>query len=271
MNIEINGLILGADTDFKLESPIDGLGIPPIRTSSDNYSGRDGGVITGQFYSPRLITISGFINGGTCSQHESSRRELQNALPIRSDLEVEITTFSGLSYITTVRVLDVQMPIIDPIATKFKIDLFASDPNLYTSLLNSALIPIDTGGGFILPVIFPIVFGAGASPTIVNNTGLVIVYPTLTINGEATNPMITKTETGEKIEMDLSMSTGDILIVNMLDRTITLNGSSVISFRTSDSDWFGLDVGVNHFTFETDDLTETGIASIAWRTAVVSI
>lgn len=270
MNIAINGLTIGNDS-FKLSSPIDGLETPPIRTSNDNYSGRDGGIVTGQFYSPRLITLTGFISGGTASEHEAARRELQDALPIRQDLDVVITTFGGNQYITSVRVIDLKMPIVDPVASRFKIDLFASDPNLYTSDLQTLQVPIEAGGGFILPVIFPIVFGAGSNPTIVTNNGTVIVYPVITITGEALNPIVTKTDTGEKVEMTLAMTGTDELIVDMLNRTVTLNGGSVISFRSSDSDWWGLDVGVNHITFETDDLTDTGICEISWRTAVVSV
>ena len=271
MNITINGLQLGAGTPFQIEAPVEGLETPPIRTSQQNYSGRDGGIVNGQYYSPRLITISGFIIGGTCESHESARRDLQDALPIREDLDVTISTFSGIEYVTTVRVMDIKMPIIDPKGSKFKIDIFASDPNLYLSALNTVQIPIESGGGFILPVVFPIVFASGSNPTIVNNTGSVVVYPIFTITGEALNPVITNVDTGEKIDMNLTMTGTDELIIDMLNRTITLNGSSVISYRTTDSDWFGLEVGNNRFSYSTDDLTDTGIAEISWRTAVTSI
>lgn len=271
MNITINGLQLGYGTPYHISAPVEGLETPPIRTSNDNYSGKDGGVVTGQFYSPRLITISGFIIGSTAQAYEASRTALQEALPIREDLDVVITTFSGLEYLTTIRVTSIQMPIIDPVGGEFKVDLFASDPNLYTSLLNSINIPINASGGFILPVIFPIVFASGTTITNVTNNGPVTVYPTITITGEAHHPVIENTDTGEKVDVDIDMSTGDVLVIDMFNRTITLNGGSVISFRSTDSDWFGLEPGLNRFTYSTEDLTDTGLAVISWRTAVTAI
>lgn len=271
MNFTINGLEIGSGTDFKIASAIEGLETPPIRTSSSNYSGKDGGLVNGQFLSPRLITIPGFIAAGTCEEHEDLRKQLQESIIPKEDLEVIITTFSGTQYVTTVRVIGFNMPIIDGKASKFKIDLFASDPNLYLEDSISTVIPIELGGGFVLPFILPVTFAAGSSPTIINNTGSVDVFPVITITGESTNPIITKTDTGEKVEVTVSMHTGDVLEIDMFNRTITLNGSSIVGYRTSDSDWFSLDVGANHITYESDDLTDTGVASVTYRIARTSI
>lgn len=270
MEITINGITLGSNT-YKLGQPVEGLEIPPIRTSQDNYSGRDGGRVNGQFYSPRLITLSGFMNLTTCALHEDARQDLEAALPIRQDLAVTVTNFSGTSYTITVRLVDFKMPITSPRASLFKIDLVASDPYFYSSSILSATIPLAVGGGFVLPAILPVTFGAGTSPTTITNNGTVVTYPTITIVGSATNPSITNTVTGEKVELSLTMSGGDTLVINMKDRTITLNGGSVLSLRTADSDWFGLAVGVNKFIYETTNAADTGVTAMTWRTGVVSI
>lgn len=271
MNILLNGLNIGFNTLFQIESPVEGLETPQIRTSANNYSGRDGGQVSGQYYSPRLITISGFIIGGTCEQHELARRELQNAIPIRQDLPVQITTFSGLVVQTTARVTNITMPITGPKASRFKIDLYASDPNFYMAAEQSVQIPLEIGGGFILPVILPITFDPGSSPVIINNTGDVIVYPVITILGETTNPVISKTNTGELVEIDVTTGVSDELVIDMLNRTVVLNGGSALSLRSADSDWWGLDVGLNYINYESDDLSDTGVATISWRVAVRSI
>lgn len=271
MNITINSLQLGESTTFKLMSPVEGLEVAPIRTSQQNYSGRDGGRVNGQFYSSRLITLNGFIRGDTCQDHEEARISLQEALPIREDLDLVVESFAGAEYIATVRLLDFKMPVINNKRSDFKIDLVASDPFLYSSTSSSVEIPKELGGGFILPVILPIIFDPGTSPTVVNNNGSVIVYPTITIEGTAHNPEITKTETGEKVEVAVTMTASDVLVIDMKERTITLNGGSVLSLRSSDSDWFGLDVGVNHLTYSTTNVGDTGTAIVTWRTGVAGL
>ena len=272
MNITINDLPMGGDTAFKISAPIDGLETPPIRNSTMNYSGKDGGLVTGQYYSPRLITITGFIISSTAQTHEQARRQLQEALPIREDLDFIVNTFADLEYISSVRLLDFKMSIIDPVGSQFKIDLFASDPNLYTGDIQSALVSLEEGGGFLLPtVVFPIIFDPGTAPTIVTNSGAVDVLPIITIEGTATNPRITKTETGEYVEVQVTMGASDELIIDMANRTITLNGGSIISFRESGSSWWDLDVGGNPISYETDDSNDTGTCTVSWRNAVVSV
>lgn len=270
MNFTINGLELGPGTTYELSDQIEGLETPPIRTSSQNYSGRDGGRVNGQYYGPRLITLTGFFINGTCLAHETARRTLQEALEIREDLEVEITTFGGTQYVTTARVIDVKMPYNHPKSSRFKIDLFASDPNFYAGEAMEAVILRNTGGGFLLPVTLPIYFSPGSSPTIVNNNGAVAISPIFTITGAATNPEITNMDTGEKVEVNVIMETGDVLIINMQNRTITLNGGSVLGSRSSDSDWFSLPVGQTRLRYDTTDVTDDGVAVVSWRNATLS-
>lgn len=271
MKIEINGLEIGYQTIYKLQSPVEGFDTPPIRTSQQNYSGDDGGVVTGQFYGPRLITLTGFMFFGTCAEHEEARRAMQAALPIRTELPVTITTFSGAQYITTVRVLGLQMPITDPKRTVYKIDLIAEDPNFYSNILQTVVIPLSEGGGFILPVVLPAIFGGGTSPTVVTNSGAVAVEPVFEITGESTNPVITNVDTGEFVGFNLTLGPSDVLRIDMAARTATLNGSSVLSYRDPDSSWMSLLVGANRFIYETDDALNTGVATVQWRNAVISI
>lgn len=271
MNITIESVQLGDNTDYKLMSPVEGLEMPPIRTAQMNYSGRNGGRVNNQLYSPRLITLSGFILSPTCDDHETARRDLQAALPIREDLDVTVESFDGTEYVTSVRLLDLKMPITSQKESDFKIDLVASDPFLYSSTELSQTIPKEVGGGFTLPVTLPILFAPGTAPTIVNNNGSVEVFPIFTIIGSATNPKITKIDTGEKVELTLTMSGSDELIIDMRQRRITLNGGSVLSLRSSDSDWFWLEIGANELSYDTDNGADTGVATVTWRTGVLAI
>lgn len=271
MNFEINGLLIGAGTMYELESPVEGLDTPDIRTSSNNYSGRDGGIIAGQFYSPRLITLTGFVHNYLCDDQSEARKNFQAALPIREDLDLIITTFTGEQYTTTVRVVDVQLPITDKKISNFKVDLYASDPNLYEIAGFELIIPRTSGGGFILPVVVPIIFEEGGGITNVPNNGSTVIYPTFKIVGSATNPIFTNVDTGEVVQVNITTGPGDELLIDMKNRTITLNGSSVLGYRTDDSSWFGLKVGVNKITYNTDTADDTGQATVKWQNAIQAL
>lgn len=267
--ITINNLVFGEGTPYKIEAPLSGFETPQIRTSSENYSGRDGGIVTGQYYSGRQMSIPGFMGEDTCADLTEARRDLMTSLPIRQDLEVELETFDGQTYFTFARVTDIKMDVIAPKHTRYKIELYAGDPNFYdSSTINSVIIPRYVGGGFILPVILPIIFDASATPTIVTNAGTVIAYPTITIVGKTTNPVITKLDTGETVELAITTSSGDVTIIDMYSRTVTLNGGNILPLRSTDSDWWGLDVGDNRIEYRSDDGDDDGVVTLTWRNAI---
>lgn len=272
MNITINELLLGGAGEYKINK-IEGLGKPPIRTSSQNYSGINGGRVNRQLYGPRLITVTGWFSHSSCSAHEDARDALEAALPIDEDLDTIITRFSGTQGFTTARLLDFQMPYADASIGKlsdFKIDLFCGDPNFYIGDELSATLALFAPGGVVLPIILPAVFAAGSSDTVATNNGRVVVYPVITLTGEAHNPEFTNTDTGATIALPITMSTGDVLIVDMNRRTITLNGGSIIGLATS-RQWFGLDIGANHIRYETTDSGDDGVAVMTWRNGVESM
>lgn len=272
MRANVNSFQLGEGTDYKISS-IEGLGKPRIRTSSQNYSGRHGGRVNRQLYGERLITISGWFKHGTCATHEAARDALDAALTIGEDLDTIIERFSGAEGFTTARLVDFQMPYAEGglgKLTDYKIDLYCGDPNFYVGDELSVTIPLFAPGGVVLPVILPAVFAAGSSATTATNNGSTVVYPVITLTGEAHNPEFTKTDTGETVAVPVTMSSGDVLIIDMGQRTITLNGGSVLGLATS-RQWFGLDVGANHVRYETTDAADDGVAVMTWRNAVESL
>lgn len=264
------GIVLG-DNDFKIAAPITGLESPDIRTTTNNYSGRDGGRVEGsQLYSGRLISIPGFIIGDSCDDHESKRVELVEKLPKNVDIDVEIE-LSNFSVFTTVRVLDIQADYTDPKASRYKVDLYAGDPNLYTSQSFTVGLMKEIGGGFTIPFVLPVIFDPGSSPTVVNNSGSVTVYPQFRIEGETTNPRFTNVDTGEFIELTLNASTGDVVVIDTDKRTATLNGASVLYLLDDASTWLQLNPGDTRIQYSTDNGSDDGTASVTWRNAIASV
>lgn len=274
MNITINGLKLGEDTKFLLQSPISGLSKAPIRTADGDYSGRDGGYVSAQLYGKRLVSLQGWVYGSSCEDNELLRGLLMEALEIRKLLPVYIRTFAGDYYLMMAYVTDLKMDITSQRVSAYKIDLLAPDPYLYDvgdgedpdSGWIQQTISKAVGGGYVFPYVLPVNWQAGISNSIVTNLGDSMVYPQIVLTDKWTNPTITNITTGQHVTLNMTTSVGDVLIIDMDRRTITLNGGSVIANRTTDSFWWGLLVGDNAIELTSTSGTDNNTAVVRWRT-----
>lgn len=277
MIISLNGYVLNDPNSVNsiyLDEPIDGLGLPPIRTSSGNYSGRDGGYVGSQFYGMRLITLTGTIFG-TPAELETTRRNLAAAVAT-SSVVMNITTNAGSQYLINCNIDSLDMPILRSAnQAPFKISLIATDPTIYdnsASGLMSVSVNPARGGGVTWPITWKITWAAGSQPTTVNNTGNVTVYPTVTLTNKMTNPTVTNQTTGQFFTLSgLTTTAGDVLVIDMKNRTVLLNGGSVLPFVTSTSSWWPLLPGNNGINLTTNDGTDTTVATVSWRSGYRAI
>ena len=96
-----------------------------------DWSGRDGGYVSSQFYSSRVIVLSGFYRADTCEEADDIRLTLSEYLPIRQSIPMFVTTFSGKTYYAQTYLKDFKMDIIGQKHGKYQITLVAPDPLLY--------------------------------------------------------------------------------------------------------------------------------------------
>jgi hypothetical protein len=281
MKILLNNLLtLSADPQGGnfIVTGVSGLGAADIRTSSFLYSGRSGGTITNQLYGFRQISITGKIGkvGGTREQHRLDRSEMLSAAPIDALIPVYITVFSGETYRVDCRVTDLKMEYLTGgYISEYLLQLTAPDPLFYstdggdvqTAIVNRTL----ENGGYVTPYILPVVWSSGGAPTIVSNSGNAIVYPVITIHNTAHDPIITNQATGEQFAISINTNDGDELVIDMLNRTLKLNGSDVIGNMVAGSTWWGLLVGDNSIRYDTDTALDNGYAEIEWRNGVTGI
>jgi phage-related protein len=276
MIVYINDLPLNDDSNgLYLDEPIDGLELPDIRTSSDAYSGRDGGYVGPQFYSPRLVTLNGRAWAADPADIWDLRRTLQTELDTDS-IELHVQADADhhyLLYAKTTR-LDMPIPRIPSIAP-FKIDFICPDPIIYDETDASALtanIGKYVGGGVSWPLTWPLTWGAGTGAATVNNTGLVTIYPVITITGSQTNPKITNETTGEFIQLSgLTAPSGSVVVIDFRARTVTLNDGNILAKVTASSKWWGLVPGSNTIRLETGDAADTAAAVMEWRNGYMGI
>lgn len=274
MQVEILDLVLG-NAPFVIEE-IDGLGAADIRTSSFLYSGRDGGDMPEQNYGFRDISISGTILGDTCDHNQQLRKSYFDNLPIRTLLPVYITTFNGERFLTYCKVIKPNCKYLKGGKdSEFLLQLRSGDPLFYSTEggdLQTAIVErTNDSGGYVTPYVLPVVWEAGGQPTVVLNSGNATAYPIIIIHDTTHDPIITNQATGEQFAMSINTNDGDELVIDMLNRTVKLNGSDVIGNKVDGSVWWGLLEGNNPIRFDTDTALDNGYAELTWRNGVTGI
>jgi len=279
MIISVNGFVLNdptSDNNAFLDEPVDGLGLPALRTSSGNFSGRDGGYVSAQFYGMRLITLTGRIFSADATIVEAKRKALAAAVAT-SPITVDITTNAGSLYTLTAYLDSLDMPIQRAISrAPFKLSLLAPDPVIYDNSVSgshSANIPLSLGGGLTWPLSWtPLTWAAGGMPVTVNNTGDVPLYPVITLTDKVTNPTLLNVTTGQFFFLSgLVTAPGDTLVIDMKNRTVLLNGGSVLPYVTTTSAWWQLLPGNNDIKLTSSDSSDPVTATIEWRSGVRGI
>lgn len=278
MNILLNNLItLSAQARVSPYYIVSctGLGISDIRTSSFVFSGRDGGLVTDQFFDLRNINISGKIGSDTALQHQIDRQALINALPVGSTFPVYFTMFDGTTYRIDCNLIKLTMDYNNGgLRSDFLIQLEAGDPLIYRTDggdSHSANISRVVQGGYVTPYILPVSWDSGSSGTIVANGGDSVAYPVITLTNAALNPSVTNQITNEIFKLTLSMLAGDVVVIDMANRTVKLNGSSIMGNKTSDSTWWGLQPGNNPVVLNSDSAGDAVTGVLVWRNGVRGI
>jgi hypothetical protein len=153
----------------------------------------------------------------------------------------------------------------------------ATDPRLYSSgaaLTATVGLPLAGSGGLVFPLVFPLTFGSGAAipDMVATNTGTVTTWPTFTIAGPVTGPVITNVTTGQILAFDPTfvVAAGQTLVVDTDARTVTLVGVNRRD-RLVTAGWFGLAAGVaTHLRFTSAGGYDPAAALTAtWRPATI--
>ena len=69
----------------------------------------------------------------------------------------------------------------------------------------------------------------------------------------------------EFVELGRTTTSSDVLVIDMRERIITLNGVSIASSRTMDSTWWKLAPGENKIVLESDSNTDVNYGAIKYK------
>ena len=273
-----NGYVFGGGSSVHQILDVQGLeGLPAIRNQDDNRGYFDGMFSGRDFLGGRTITMTVLTVAGNGNSAQANYNLFQaQVLPQQSGttpLQFQLSPAGGLQFINSrVRA---NLTQIDPDYTygyiKSQLTFFCPDPRYYDNTPNIASLIVQTPLGRGYDRTYNVTYGGGTQ----GNTGLVInqgtttTYPTVTITGPATNPTIGNLTTGNSINLNYSMVSTDVIVIDSLNRTITLNGNAARNLITGTSQWFNAPVGTSQFYFSATGTTAGAGATITYYNAYI--
>lgn len=228
-----NGLTIVSDgTDYTLTRAI-GISGLDNRVSQIDLLGRDGGRVLSRKDAMRTIILEGIVVGITDENYFVKEAALLEAFNNKAEGELDVTLWDGTNRKINVKVVQEPQPeYIGGFTTRarFQIILKADDPYWLGVDDLTATMYLEQVVGFDLPVDLPfdITGGANEDTVVINNTGDIAIYPKFTITAAATltSPSITNQTTGESLQINTSLVTGDVVVIEWTSsgETVTLNG-----------------------------------------------
>jgi hypothetical protein len=273
-----NGFVFGGTGSPHQIQNVDGLeGLPDIRNQDDNRGYFDGMFSGRDFLAGRTIAITVYTFGDSGGSAQANFNLLQQALlPQQSGttpLQFQLSNVSNLQFINSrVRV---RKTMLDPEYTygyiRSLIEFFCPDPRYYDDNLQTTSMVVSTPLGRTYNRVYNLVYGGGTqtSTGLITNNGWTTTYPTITVQGPATNPVIGNLTTGQALNFNYIMSPTDILTINLLDRTILLNGNPARNLLAGNSQWFGAAPGTSQYYFTATGTTAGAGATVSWYNAYI--
>jgi len=274
--MQIGDLILGPGTDYIVTLPPE-LGGPTMRVS-DSEKPQEHGVYYGpDLYDARMFVLGVTVRGDDPSDtlvntdalieewQVDSRYNTSVTKPLRvkfpGKIEVQLHGRPRRALLPTTR-------LIGNRATG-SMEYHAGDPAWYSVTEYSTALGLSVqAGGFGFPMTFPLQFGGTASgaSAIITNGGNFQTKPNVTFTGPFNNPRIENVTTGEILELDLIIASGDYVEVDFANATIMLNGTASRYYSKVGPFWT-LESGDNEVRIGSGSYDAASAATIYWRDA----
>jgi len=254
-----NGWLFGGTGQQVQVLSVAGLDSLPSVRNQDSTRGYADGLFTGRdFASGRQVVFNLQIMGDNINDARYYVNELRANLLMQqygtSLLQFQLPS-RALQFVNT-RVRDRDITI-DPNYTYglayAQVTMMCPDPRIYDNALQTETVSTPAlGTGRTYNRIYNLTYtGSGSGSTVACvNSGTYITFPTFTIIGPCSNPVIVNSTTGQKLAFTVALtSSSDTLIVNPDLRTVLYNGNPARNLLTTDSSWFGLPVGTTNIGF----------------------
>jgi hypothetical protein len=277
---EINGLLIGRGTPYKVMN-IDGLfALPDVLSSDEAREGADGErSADNETLAGRTITIditmltdevAPLTNDDLYEDLQAATSDIKTPLMFRIKRPGRPERFIEAKIRR--RAFQANYEFSTGMAAG-AVQLKALDPRIYSSDLESLQTVLQSlTGGRSYPLSFPRSYGAGAAAGTLTatNDG---TYPTpvvLTVTGPLQDPIIEHIEKGRVLEFeDITLAAGEELIIDTGRKTALLNGVTSRRNLMKRAEWFLLDPGDNNIRFSSaiSGPGQTGTLDIEFRSA----
>jgi hypothetical protein len=249
-----------------------GFDSAPYRETIRDHEGADGGFIDAEFEQGRDISIEGTVYG-TVGNVETYMDSLKaNYAPVKTPLPLYFKVPGVAQRVMFVKPRGVRYDIDSAQRTgqtPVQFLAYAEDPRIYDDNLLTVVIPFGglatTGFGFNFG--FNLSFGAVVPPAGANifNGGNRPTPAVLTITGPVVNPRIVDDTDSKTLPFNITLGAGDLLVIDLLNRTVVLNGATNKRAALLSSDWFLFNPGNTFIRF--GGASGTGTLTVSYRYA----
>lgn len=165
---------------------------------------------------------------------------------------------------------EVKVADVTDTVCRWSMVLVAPDPRRYAAdeMVVTLTLPVGAGVGLIPPVTppFSIPSGSATNRATVVNDGTFPTRPTVVFTGPVTNPAVANLTTSRTLAFDLTVASGESLVVDFDARSVLLNGEVSRAYAiTPGSAWFDLQPGANDVQYAA--AAGTGTAVLTYRSA----
>jgi len=276
-SLAFNGFVFGGGNSPYQVLQIDGLEALPDLRVQDSDRGYQDGMFSGRdFFSGRTITVTMQILSGNGLTAQANFNLLRAALQPQqtgtTPLQFQLSGGENLQYINA-RVRKA-ISTIDPDYTYGKIkaqfEFFCPDFRYYDNTTQTATMAVTQPLGRTYNRTYNLTFGGGSqtqTATITNN-GDTTTYPIITIYGPIINPVVGSTTSGQNLSFNYTMGQSDIIVIDLQNKTVLLNGNPARNLLLGSSQWFAAPPGTSlyYFTGTGTTIGQTS-ATVQWNNA----
>ena len=274
-----NGFLFGGPGQGVQVLEVDGLeGLPDLRIQDDSRGYQDGMFTGRDFLNGRYVSFRLQIMNDSSNTMQTYLTQLKaNLVPQQQGTGVLQMYLPGrglqrLNARVRKRALKLDPQYVYG-RSEATVEFFCPDPRIYDDTQTVvALNPTSAVGrtyNRIYPLLYNNVGSGGTGSAAVTNSGNVTVFPTFTLNGAMTNPIIVNSSTGQFLSLNITTSATDTIVIDPDLRSITYNGNPARNLLVNGSQWFGLPAGTTTIGIISSTASTASSLVIAYRNGYI--
>ena len=270
------------DEEFMLKS-LEGVGDTSVDPVSDKGPLQLGETFLTPRVDPKTITIQVGVLGDTPEEHMLLRQKLSGAMVVMMGQALELSEPGVLRYERyNLPPLEIEAVPVDspsytrrggPANTVADIELWCPFP-YWRSTEDSTRI-IEEVGGVEYSLSYPLEYTEIRRAALIENEGTAPVQPRFIIHGEIVNPVILNVTTGQALELETSIGSGERVEIDTRFGRKSVKkyseeneeSNAFPSLILDNSEFFALERGVNEITLEGSPNVD-GQLVVSWRELV---